>query len=84
MENSTASSNVINFAKESTTNLVNQLSEFLQVNIPNNNLSQLVLIFLGLLLIWIASSVTKRVAKFGLIIVGGLLIVGSVLNFLGI
>lgn len=80
MVNSTQIGPIISTVKVYSTKTIDFLSTFLQNNFGDGT-PKLLLIALGLIVIWVASSVTKRLAKFGLWIIGILLVLGTITSW---
>lgn len=70
------------FLKNSSSGIVNKISELMSGNISNANMSKLILLFVCLAVIYFGSKITNKLAKFGMIVVGVLIISGIVVSYL--
>lgn len=74
--------NIFNQAKDYLLSFIDSSTNFLQSNVQNEWMSKLLLIFFGLVFLFIGSKLTQKLTKFGMIVIGIILIIGTFLSFI--
>lgn len=72
---------IFDMSKQLSNGLTSKTTEFLSIT-PMSFLSKLILIFISLALIYIASSITKKAVKICLYIIGTLIILLTLISFI--
>lgn len=79
--NNTMVSNAYQFISEKTSNLINDLQNLILDKVPDTWLGKVIIAFLIVLLIYIASKVTNKIAKVVLWILAIILVLGIIFSF---
>lgn len=71
----------VDFLKKVSTPISNKIYGFLGDTVPSGIVYKLIVAFIGLALIWGSTKIVNKLAKFGMIIIALLIIVGVVFSF---